>query len=703
MTTIDVKDAEGATQTIQQPLAPGQAAMAASRPVVIASDQTAVAVKEADGANVTLGAQADAAAASDSATGSVQALFKRLLGRVTSFMALFPSSLTGSGNFKVAVVEGSGGNSAASATGSAVPAAADYAGVNIGGNLVGRTGATVSGKTVAHTDISSVGGAAYALGATTGSASKPVVIATDDATIGAKTETAPASDTASSGLNGRFQRLAQRITSLIALIPSVLGANASSNSLSVAQATDDVMIGSRTETAPATDTALSGLNGRFQRLAQRITSLMALLPTVLGANASSNSLSVAQATDDVMIGSRTETAPASDTASSGLNGRFQRLAQRITSLMALFPSALGATTQSGSLPVVLPTDPDYRPASGNITVQDTGSATAAGQNGTSVITGTPTAGSFQTWAINGQSSVGVLVSNVWTGTQEFNISYDNGTTYFPMSMRVRGSSYTQSQITANGNFSGDVSGATHFRVRAAAAMTGTATIKPTFAATAGPIQIVNPLRLFDNSSGAQASIKPASTAPLTTDTALVVGSAQLPSAVGQAAMAASFAVAIASDQSTILVGGNAAVITQAPAVTVAAYTAGNVIGGLLTFASAARIAAGSGLVQSAVVDAKIALSGQYDLILFDSNPTGSTITDKTALAVVAADFDKIIGVAHIADWTSLGTPSLGQAQNLAMPFKLGSGTTIYGALVTRVTPTFVSTSDVEIQLRILQN
>lgn len=44
----------------------------------------------------------------------------------------------------------------------------------------------------------------------------------------------------------------------------------------------DAKIGSVTETAPATDTASSGLNGRLQRLAQRITSLIELMPTALG-------------------------------------------------------------------------------------------------------------------------------------------------------------------------------------------------------------------------------------------------------------------------------------------------------------------------------------------------------------------------------------------------------------------------------------
>lgn len=54
---------------------------------------------------------------------------------------------------------------------------------------------------------------------------------------------------------------------------------------------------------------------------------------------------VTVATNDLLAtraGGLTETAPASDTASSGLNGRLQRIAQRITSLLALFASGTGA-------------------------------------------------------------------------------------------------------------------------------------------------------------------------------------------------------------------------------------------------------------------------------------------------------------------------------------------------------------------------
>lgn len=56
--------------------------------------------------------------------------------------------------------------------------------------------------------------------------------------IGAVNESSPASDTASSGLNGRLQRIAQRITSLIALLPASLGQKAMANSFAVAIASD---------------------------------------------------------------------------------------------------------------------------------------------------------------------------------------------------------------------------------------------------------------------------------------------------------------------------------------------------------------------------------------------------------------------------------------------------------------------------------
>lgn len=75
----------------------------------------------------------------------------------------------------------------------------------------------------ASTNLTQIGGAAIAEGAALSAASLPVVLSTDGTVIGPVNETAPASDTASSGLNGRLQRIAQRLTSIIALLPTALG------------------------------------------------------------------------------------------------------------------------------------------------------------------------------------------------------------------------------------------------------------------------------------------------------------------------------------------------------------------------------------------------------------------------------------------------------------------------------------------------
>jgi hypothetical protein len=68
------------------------------------------------------------------------------------------------------------------------------------------------------------------------------------------------------------------------------------------------------------------------------------LPT----GASTAALQTAQST---LLGNVVETAPVTDVASSGLNGRLQRIAQRLTSLISLFPTSLGTKTAKNSLAV----------------------------------------------------------------------------------------------------------------------------------------------------------------------------------------------------------------------------------------------------------------------------------------------------------------------------------------------------------------
>lgn len=114
----------------------------------------------------------------------------------------------------------------------------------------------------------------------------PVAVASSALPTGAATEATLAAVATESTLAAQSAKL-----------PAALGSTGDSGSLSVAQSTEGkAAIGGLTETAPTTDTASSGLNGRLQRIAQRITGLIALLPASLGPKAGAASLSVVEST-----------------------------------------------------------------------------------------------------------------------------------------------------------------------------------------------------------------------------------------------------------------------------------------------------------------------------------------------------------------------------------------------------------------------
>lgn len=152
------------------------------------------------------------------------------------------------------------------------------------------------------------------------------------------------------------------------------------------------------------------------------------------------------------------------------------------------------------------------------------------------------------------------------------------------------------------------------------------------------------------------------------------------------------------------VGGNQATVTVPLTVTSgSAYAAGNAVDGLKTIAGAARVAGGSGMVQSISLAFKSAQTAGADVYIFASSPTGTTVTDKTAFSLASADADKPIGISHVTDCKTAGTTTFCQSQREAMPYALSAGTSLYAVVVTTGTPTFQSTSDAILTVRILRN
>ena len=110
--------------------------------------------------------------------------------------------------------------------------------------------------------------------------SRPMVLATEDfAAVGSLTESAPGTDTASSGLNGRLQRLAQRITSLMALVGEVQASPTANTVLDRLKTLAGYVDGLETLIGTS-NTTLSAIDGHVDGLESLITSTNAALGEV---------------------------------------------------------------------------------------------------------------------------------------------------------------------------------------------------------------------------------------------------------------------------------------------------------------------------------------------------------------------------------------------------------------------------------------
>jgi len=146
-----------------------------------------------------------------------------------------------------------------------------------------------------------------------------------------------------------------------------------------------------------------------------------------------------------------------------------------------------------------------------------------------------------------------------------------------------------------------------------------------------------------------------------------------------------------------------ATIAQTPTVTAGAYSANDAVGGLLTFANAARSSGSGGVIMTVTIIDDAGQDAELELWLFDR--TFTAMSDNAAWAPSEADLENLVGVLSTEDsdqgYLAAGTPSA-VTINQAMRYDL-NGTSLFGQLVTRGTPTFAATDDVTVKLGLLQD
>lgn len=149
-------------------------------------------------------------------------------------------------------------------------------------------------------------------------------------------------------------------------------------------------------------------------------------------------------------------------------------------------------------------------------------------------------------------------------------------------------------------------------------------------------------------------------------------------------------------------------VSATPTVDTGAYASGDLIGGKLTFSNALRATVGTGYLISAEIQDKSAVASDLDLVIFASDPSSTTFTDQAAFDPADADLSKVVTIISFGSTSRYAFNDNGVKYVGSIVLPLGKNaapvsTTLYGALVSRGTPTFAASGDVTVTLGIAQD
>lgn len=144
-------------------------------------------------------------------------------------------------------------------------------------------------------------------------------------------------------------------------------------------------------------------------------------------------------------------------------------------------------------------------------------------------------------------------------------------------------------------------------------------------------------------------------------------------------------------------------VPVAPAVTAGAYSAGDIMGGLLEFDRVAPANDAPFVLQEVQFAFKSAVTPSLQMVFLNADPTSTTKTDNAAYSLAAADAFKVVATLPInalgGYLVDHGTPNTIRLGNLAIPMLPASGTRkIYALLIDLTGVTLGSTSDLQVRI-----
>lgn len=128
------------------------------------------------------------------------------------------------------------------------------------------------------------------------------------------------------------------------------------------------------------------------------------------------------------------------------------------------------------------------------------------------------------------------------------------------------------------------------------------------------------------------------------------------------------------------VGGKTVAVTVTPPVTATNAYGVNYVVGGLLTFSNAFTTAGSGIIQTVTVTIAKVETVAFTLYLFNANPSNTTWTDAAVAAINAADVAKVRPPIVLTNASQLGTHTVSYAAGIGEAMNVGS-TTLYGVLI----------------------
>jgi hypothetical protein len=157
-------------------------------------------------------------------------------------------------------------------------------------------------------------------------------------------------------------------------------------------------------------------------------------------------------------------------------------------------------------------------------------------------------------------------------------------------------------------------------------------------------------------------------------------------------------------QAEEVIQGNTVRSCQALTVTAGAYVANQLVGTKITFSNVFRPGIYSGIVQDAEVTDAAGQGVNYDLVLFNADPTGTTFTNGAAFAISDSDLTKALPPILISVQTAFNDNGISSATNLSRAVKnAGAVRDLFGGLVTRGAPTYAVSTDVNVCITVIQD